>query len=203
MPFSQACENNKLPILEVLKRHLETGQNRQTLLEIASGTGQHAAFFAAALPFLTWQATETSDNLEILRPRIADAELPNLPMPQALDVNGQWPMGIVDAVFSANSLHIISTRSVENFFMGVGLQLRAGGLLFVYGPFKYDEQFTSESNDRFDDWLKERDPASGIRDFEWVNDLATKAGLDLLEDNPMPANNQLLVWKSRSGSVVN
>ncbi|MFN3164687.1 MAG: DUF938 domain-containing protein [Pseudohongiellaceae bacterium] len=203
MPFSQACENNKLPILEVLKRHLETGLNRHTLLEIASGTGQHAAFFAAALPFLTWQATETSDNLEILRPRIADAELPNLPTPQALDVNGQWPMGIVDAVFSANSLHIISTRSVENFFMGVGLQLRAGGLLFVYGPFKYDEQFTSESNDRFDDWLKERDPASGIRDFEWVNDLATKAGLDLLEDNPMPANNQLLVWKSRSGSVVN
>ncbi len=202
MPFSQACENNKLPILEILKRHLESGRNRQSLLEIASGTGQHAVFFAESMPFLNWQATETSTNLEILKPRIADAELPNLSTPLALDVNGQWPMGIVDAVFSANSLHIISTRSVENFFMGVGLQLRAGGLLFVYGPFKYGEQFTSESNDRFDDWLRERDPASGIRDFEWVNDLATNAGLDLLEDNPMPANNQLLVWKSRSGSVV-
>ena len=111
-------------------------------------------------------------------------------------------MGIVDTVFSANCLHIVATDSVENFFAGVGMQLRAGGLLMVYGPFKYDGQFTSESNDRFDDWLKERNPQSGIRDFEWVNSLADRAGLDLLEDNPMPANNQLLVWQSRSGSVV-
>jgi len=200
MPFSQACENNKLPILDILGRHLKerrTGE-QQTVLEIAAGTGQHAVFFAEALPFLTWQTTDIADNLPTLTPRIEQAELPNLPAPRILDVNGQWPTGTVDATFSANSLHIISVGAVENFFAGVGKQLRAGGLLFVYGPFKYQDEFTSESNDRFDDWLKERDPASGIRDFEWVNSLANRAGLDLLEDNAMPANNQLLVWRSRS-----
>ena len=203
MPFSQACENNKLPILEVLKRHLKRHlKSPQTLLEIASGTGQHAVYFAEAMPFLTWQATDIPENLATLSPRIEAANLANIPPPKPLDVNGQWPMGIVDTVFSANCLHIVATDSVENFFAGVGMQLRAGGLLMVYGPFKYDGQFTSESNDRFDDWLKERNPQSGIRDFEWVNSLADRAGLDLLEDNPMPANNQLLVWQSRSGSVV-
>lgn len=198
MPFSQACENNKLPILEILKRHLTS---RQTLLEVAGGTGQHAVYFAGSLPFLTWQSTDIAENLATLRPRIEAAALSNLPPPKALDVDGQWPVGIVDAVFTANSLHIIATRSVENFFTGVGMQLRAGGLLMVYGPFKYAGQFTSESNAHFDNWLRERDPVSGIRDFEWVNTLADRAGLDLVEDNAMPANNQLLVWRSRSGSL--
>lgn len=198
MPFSQACENNKLPILEVLKRHLTSPQS---VLEIAGGTGQHAAYFAAALPFLTWQSTDIPDNLPVLTPRINSAGLSNLPPPQALDVNGDWPAQRYDAVFTANSLHIISTESVENFFTGVGSHLKAPGLLLVYGPFKYRGAFTTESNQRFDSWLKDRDPVSGVRDFEWVNSLAEQVGLSLIEDNPMPANNQLLVWRTGNSAT--
>jgi len=104
----------------------------------------------------------------------------------------------VDAVFTSNTLHIIDTASVENFFLGAGRCLAAGGLLLIYGPFKYGGEFTTQSNASFDGWLKERDPRSGLRDFEWVDELASAQDLLLLEDNAMPANNQLLVWRKQS-----
>ncbi|MEQ9070836.1 MAG: DUF938 domain-containing protein, partial [Gimesia chilikensis] len=128
--------------------------------------------------------------------RILQSGLPNLPEGIGLDVNDEvWPLEHYDAMFSANTLHIIAVDSVVNFFAKVGSHLAGRGLLLVYGPFKYNGEFTADSNARFDLWLKERDPVSGVRDFEWVNSLAENQGLKLLEDNAMPANNQLLVWR--------
>ncbi|MCI5106208.1 MAG: class I SAM-dependent methyltransferase [Pseudomonadales bacterium] len=200
MPFSQACENNKLPILQVLRAHL---QQHKTVLEIAGGTGQHAVYFAQSLPDLYWQSSDIPANVDSLKIRINHAKLENLPEPKPLDVNGSWPEQCYDLVYSANSLHIMSADSVRNFFAGVGPRLNAGGLLIVYGPFKYKGEFTTESNARFDEWLKTRDPESGVRDFEWVNELADHAGLDLLEDHAMPANNQALVWQTRNSPARN
>ena len=192
-PFSQACENNKQVILEILERHLKDGDQ---VLELAGGTGQHCVHFATNLPNLHWQSSDIPSNVDNLNLRLADAKLANLPAAIAIDVNNSsWGSDRPSAIFSANSLHIMSADSVENFFKGIGEALQADGTLIVYGPFKYAGGFTSESNEGFDHWLKDRDPTSGLRDFEWVNDLATKANLTLIEDNAMPANNQLLVWK--------
>ncbi|MGI9250396.1 MAG: DUF938 domain-containing protein [Pseudohongiellaceae bacterium] len=209
LPFSQASENNKRPILDILKRHL-SGKSR--LLEIGGGTGQHAVFFAEQFPGLIWQSSDVADNVASLNQRIAASALPNLPSAIALDVNdppqltgaegslaspraGHPASANYEAVFSANSLHIMSMDSVVNFFSTVGGCLGAGGLLLVYGPFKYGGEFTTDSNAQFDIWLKQRDPVSGVRDFERVNALAVAEGLSLAEDNAMPANNQLLVWR--------
>jgi cyclopropane fatty-acyl-phospholipid synthase-like methyltransferase len=124
-----------------------------------------------------------------------EARLPNVMSPLELDVNqSAWHTGRYDAVFSANTLHIMSAPEVAQFFIGVGQVLQPGGVLAVYGPFNYNGQFTSESNARFDQWLKARDPASGVRDFEAVDALAQQQGLTLQQDNPMPANNRTLVW---------
>lgn len=193
LPFSQACENNKLPILKVLERHITKAGS---LLEIASGTGQHAVFFAEQFPKLNWQSTDIPSSIDSLNLRILAAELVNLPPALALDVNHRpWSVEAFDSIFSANSLHIMSSGSVENFFTEVGKHCVEEGKLMIYGPFKYGGEFTTPSNANFDLWLKERDPVSGIRDFEWVNELANDAGFDFIEDNAMPANNQLLVWK--------
>ena len=193
LPFSQACENNKTFILEILQRHL-TSHGR--VLEIGSGTGQHAEYFAARFPDLTWLCTDLAENLPGLNQRILQAALPNLPTAVELDVTRHdWPAGKVRAVFSANTLHIMPASAVKDFFPGVARQLETDGLLLVYGPFKYQGEFTTESNARFDQWLKARDPASGIRDFETLIGYAKEVGLELLEDNAMPANNQLLVWR--------
>jgi len=192
LPFSQACENNKLPILEVFKRHLT---DKKSLLEIGGGTGQHAVFLVDQFPGLNWQCTDLLYNVVSLNLRLSQAQLPKLPLAMSLDVNqSNWNCDTFDTIFTANSLHIMPEHSVENFFAGVGRHLQEHGLLLVYGPFKYDGEFTTESNARFDLWLKTSDPVSGVRDFEWINELAEKAGLTLLEDNAMPANNQLLVW---------
>ena len=194
LPFSQACENNKHPILSVLQRHL--GDVR-SLLEIGAGTGQHAEFFAGHFPDLTWQASDTAASLPLLRPRIERARLPG---PVLLDIDEvDWGCGSFDAIFSANVFHIVGAASVENFFSGLKPHLNPDGLLLVYGPFRYRNAYTSESNAQFDRWLKQRDPISGIRDFEWVDALAKHAGLSLVEDNAMPANNQLLVWRMVKG----
>lgn len=193
LPFSQASENNKQFILKILERHL---QDDDQVLELAGGTGQHAVHFATKLPNLRWQSSDIPGNVDNLNLRITAAALANLPAAITLDVNHfPWSSPRPTAIFSANSLHIMSADSVENFFKGVGEILQADGTLIVYGPFKYAGEFTTESNEGFDRWLKDRDPVSGVRDFEWVNDLATEANLSLIEDNTMPANNQLLVWK--------
>ena len=196
LPFSQSCENNKLPILEILQRHLP---DKTSVLEIAGGTGQHAVFFADKFPHLQWLSSDVPAAVATLNRRIAMANLPNLPQAIAIDaIDPHWNCAAVDAIFSANSLHIMSSASVEKFFAGVGRNLQEGGLLLVYGPFKYRGEFTTPSNAQFDLWLKDRNPLSGVRDFEWVNDLAATIGMEFLEDNAMPANNQLLVWRMKA-----
>jgi cyclopropane fatty-acyl-phospholipid synthase-like methyltransferase len=193
LPFSQASENNKQVILEILERHLKNGDQ---VLELAGGTGQHAVHFATNLPNLHWQSSDIPSNVDSLNLRLTNAKLANLPAAITIDVNhSPWSNDRPTAIFSANSLHIMSTDSVENFFKGIGEVLQADGTLAVYGPFKYAGEFTTESNEGFDRWLKNRDPLSGVRDFEWVSELAAKANLTIIEDNTMPANNQLLVWK--------
>ena len=195
LPYSQACENNKQPILEVLTQYIF---NQESLLEIASGTGQHGEFFAQKFPNLRWQASDVTKAVAELNLRISEAKLENLPLALPLDVNNSnWGMGNYELLFTANSLHIMSEKSVKRFFAGIPSILKKQGLVFIYGPFKYEGEFTTESNAQFDDWLKTRDQESGIRDFENINILAADAGLNLVVDVSMPANNQMLVF-SRS-----
>jgi len=199
LPFSEACERNKAPILGVLR---EVFAGRTRVVEIGAGTGQHAVHFSRHLPQLAWQPTDRSEYLSGLAARIAAEGAPNLHPPLELDVlHADWPLLTADAVFSANTLHIMDWSMVEGFFRGVGRLLAGGGTLAVYGPFRYGGRFTSESNEAFDRMLRLRDAASGIRDFEAVDALAAEAGLDFQRDFTMPANNQLLVWRTvlRSG----
>ncbi len=192
-PFSQACENNKRAILAVLEKALARTTN---VLEIGSGTGQHAVFMAEYLPHLRWQPSDVADNLPGINAWLAEARTDNINPPLVLDVNQlPWPLSPTDSVFSANTLHIIGKNEVVNFFKGVHKVLLPGGKLCVYGPFNYQGNFTSESNARFDTRLKQQDPKSGIRDFEWVNELAEKSALELVKDHAMPANNRLLEWR--------
>lgn len=193
LPFSQACENNKDPILAVLKRYFSTPG---TVLEIGGGTGQHGVHFAKHMPHLRWQSSDLPGNVDTLNLRISAAGLPNLPAALTLDVTqGLWPLSDVDYVFSANTLHIMPASANPHFFSHLRGLVRPGGIVCVYGPFKYGGEFTTESNARFDLWLKANNPLSGVRDFETINEMAAEAGLTLIEDNVMPANNQLLVWK--------
>lgn len=194
LPFSQACENNKGFILEVLR---EVFADRHTVLEVGSGSGQHATYFAQNLSHLKWQPTEIPAHAAHLRPRCQSYAGNNLLPPTALDVwDEPWQVVIPDAVFSANTLHIMSLSSVRRFF-----EVLAGGrpadlVLAIYGPFNYDGRYTSDSNARFDQWLAAQHPDSAIRDFEVVDALAQGAGLTLYRDHEMPANNRLLVWRA-------
>lgn len=195
LPYSQACENNKAPILTVLERVLPADGR---VLEIGSGTGQHATWFAAHMPGQVWQPTDLHDHLPILSLRCAVYEGSNLLPPLALDVcQHPWPAEVHEAVFTANSFHIMSFAAVEQFFAELGRRSRPGTLLCVYGPFNYNGRYTSDSNARFDQWLAQQNPDSAIRDFEAVDALAQAEGFELVEDNEMPANNRLLVWRKR------
>jgi cyclopropane fatty-acyl-phospholipid synthase-like methyltransferase len=191
-PRSPSSDRNQEPILAVLRRHFT---DRRKVLEIGSGTGQHAAYFAAALPQLTWQASDVAENLPGIRLWLQDAHLPNLPAPLALDVNSRWPAARYDAAFSANTLHIMGWPEVQKLFAGLDSALAADAMLAIYGPFNYLGRFTSDSNAAFDKSLKLRSPAMGIRDFEAVDELARSIGLELLEDCAMPANNRTLIWR--------
>lgn len=193
LPFSEACERNKDPILAVLH---EAFADRTRVVEIGAGTGQHAVHFARHLPHLAWQPTDRQEYLDGLAARVAAEGPPNLAPPLELDVLRQpWPPLRGDAVFSANTLHIMSWPAVEALFAGLPGVLEPGGVLAVYGPFKYGGRFTTASNAEFDAMLRERDPESGLRDLETVNALARGAGLRLQADHAMPANNQLLVYR--------
>ena len=192
-PFSPACERNRDPILAVLRRHF--GACRR-VLEVGSGTGQHAVHFARAMPWLTWQCSDVAEHLPGIREWLDDAALPNTPAPLALDVaRDPWPAGPFDAVFSANSLHIMGWPEVEAFFAGLPAVLAPRATVVVYGPFNYAGAYTSDSNRAFDEWLKARDPRSGLRGCETVDALARAAGLRLEQDVAMPANNRCLVWR--------
>ena len=192
-PFSQSCENNKQYILDIICHEYHAGSR---VLEIGSGTAQHVTHFAAAMPTVQWLPSDLPRNLATVQAGLADCILRNIAAPVALDVAAEaWPVAEVDGIFTANTLHIMSEAHVDMFFRGVKRALRPGGTLCVYGPFKYGGEFTTPSNARFDAWLKERDPLSGVRDFERIDALAQAAGLLLHADHALPANNQLLVWR--------
>jgi cyclopropane fatty-acyl-phospholipid synthase-like methyltransferase len=193
-PFSAASERNREPILEVLRRHFA---DRRRVLEIGSGTGQHAVHFASALPHLAWQAADRAESLPGIRAWLDEAALPNTPPPLTLDVNDAWPAGPYDAVFTANTLHIMSFDEVRKLFAALPALMSADAKLAAYGPFNYAGAFTSDSNAQFDARLKAAAPHQGIRDFEAVDALAGAAGLALVEDCAMPANNRCLVWQRR------
>jgi cyclopropane fatty-acyl-phospholipid synthase-like methyltransferase len=191
-PFSQACENNKHPIVEILQH---TFSGCKTILEVGSGTGQHAVHFAEMLPQLSWQTSDLEENHPGINLWLDESRAKNLLRPLSLDLAKPWPLTLVDGIFTANTLHIVSLPLVEAFFKGVGRHLNPHGILCIYGPFKYNHQFTSPSNAQFDLWLKNIELSRGIRDIEKVIALANNEGLVLTKDFDMPANNQLLVFK--------
>ncbi|KIF80521.1 DUF938 domain-containing protein [Noviherbaspirillum autotrophicum] len=192
--FSAACERNREPILAVLRDVLA---DCRQVLEIGSGTGQHAVYFGAHLPRLQWQTSDLPCNHASIIAWQQEARLPNVLPPLALDVaSTDWPQGPYDAVFSANTCHIMAWQEVEAMFVGIGRVLRPGGLVCIYGPFNEGGRFTSISNAQFDAALKAQAPHMGIRDFDAVNALAARQGLTLLADHAMPANNRLLVWRA-------
>ena len=192
LPYSAACERNQTPIVDILREVFATSR---VVLEVGSGTGQHAVHFAQAMPHLVWQPSDRPQSLSLSQARIAKARLANLRATVELDVDvSTWPIASSDSIFTANTLHIIREASVQAFFRGVGRVLDSPGTLAVYGPFRYRGQFTSASNAEFDAELRARNQESGIRDFETVNTLAMAIGLRLVGDYSLPANNQLLVW---------
>jgi SAM-dependent methyltransferase len=192
MPFSEACERNKGPILDVLR---SVFADRSNVLEIGSGTGQHAVHFAAHLEHVTWHPTERLGALPELTARIQAEGGRNLRQPMVLDVRQSvWPLRSVDAVFTANTLHILSWPEVTAMFQGIGGTLTPGGTVCIYGPFKYAGRYTSPSNLEFDRLLRERDPDSGIREIHDLTALASGFGLRLAADHDLPANNRLLVF---------
>jgi len=196
LPFSEACERNGPAILAVLQPLL---RDARSALELGSGTGQHAVRFAAAMPWLTWQPTEVAARIDALAARVRLEGTPNLDPPQALDVSAAgWPSRTFDAVFTANTLHIISWEQVHDLLRGAAGVLQPGGLLAAYGPFRYGARHTAASNEAFDRMLRDRDPASGVRDALELDGLAAAQGLRLEADHALPANNRLRLWRKRS-----
>lgn len=194
-PFADSCIENRAPLLTVFRQLLH---GRQRLLEIGSGTGQHAAYLAPLFPQLTWQTSDREENHPGIRQWLRDVAVGNAVEPLLLDVLEQpWPVeaGSMDVVFSANTAHIMGWDGVEAMFAGASEVLEHNGLFLLYGPFKYRGRFTTEGNARFDVWLKSRDPQSGIRDFEALQELAERLGMKLHRDFAMPANNRMLVWR--------
>jgi cyclopropane fatty-acyl-phospholipid synthase-like methyltransferase len=190
LPFSEACERNKGPILEVLRVAFA---DRTQVLEIGSGTGQHAVHFAAHLSHLTWHPTEQLAYLADLASRVKLEGTRNLRPPTLLDVKQSvWPLRNVDALYSANTLHIMGWTEVQAMFRGIDTVLSAHGVVCIYGPFRYDGRYTSDSNRDFDLMLKDRDPLSGLRDITDLSTLALRHALRLRVDHDLPANNRLL-----------
>ena len=189
-----ATGRNREPILAVLR---EVFADRTRVLEIGSGTGQHAVHFAAAMPWLQWQTSDLPERHAAIRAWIAEAKLPNVLPPVALDVehSEHWPAEAYDAVFSANTLHIMGWPQVQALFANLPRVLTPQAGLVIYGPFNIGGEFTSPSNQAFDAQLRAADPQRGIRDREAVQALAEAAGLEFVADIPMPANNRCLVWR--------
>lgn len=193
LPFSQACENNKQPILDVLRSAFSDSRR---VLEVGSGTGQHAVHLAPALPWLEWQTSDLPENHPAIEAWLDAYPSPNLKRPLEFDLRlSPWPKKEFDAIFSANTAHIMAWPQVERLITEAGVQLPENGVLALYGPFNYNGKSTSASNEQFDQMLRERDPNQGIRNFEALNDLAQESGLRLEVDHEMPANNRLLVWR--------
>jgi len=195
-PYAESCDQNREPILTVLRQYLQPGDR---VLEIGSGTGQHAVFFSQQLGDIHWQSSDCEQYLSGIRNWLIDADPARVPTPLCLDVlKDDWPTERYQAVFTANTTHIMSWPAVEAMFAGIGRVLAPGGLLLQYGPFRYAGRHTSPSNQRFDQWLKDRDPLSGVRDLGDLRSLADKAGLVLDQDIEMPINNRILMWRKKA-----
>jgi len=192
-PFAQSAEENKRVILDALRPYL-----KGSVLEIGSGTGQHAVYFASQLAELHWQTSDLESSLSGIRAWIDDAGLDNLLPPLSLDVHDTWPAELYDTIYTANTFHIMDANAVACCIEACGACLQAQGHLAVYGPFNYRGEFTSESNARFDAMLKSTGQGGGIKDFEWLDRLAQQAGMALEADIEMPANNRSLIWKKRT-----
>ena len=191
-PYSEACDQNRDPILSIIQPLFADAKD---ILEIGSGTGQHAVYFAEKMPHLIWHSSDQAQYIDGIKMWINESELSNLASPLTLNVTQPaWPNIKVDAVFSANTTHIMHWNEVEALFSNITNILNKNGLFVLYGPFNYQNEYSSESNARFDMWLKNRDPESGIRNFEDLDQLAQQAGLSLQDDYAMPANNRILCW---------
>ena len=189
-PYSESCDQNKEPILSVISALFSTCSN---ILEIGSGTGQHAVYFAEKMPQLKWYSSDFLLNIEGINMWLADAGLVNVVPPFELNVTSSpWPDFDVDAVFTANSLHIMHQQDIVNLMRGVGKLLKTDGSLVIYGPFNYNGFYSSASNESFDCWLKHRDPLSDIKHFEEIECLANNNGMRFAEDYEMPVNNRIL-----------
>jgi SAM-dependent methyltransferase len=194
VPSAAAALRNREPILDVLRRVLGPSGS---LLEVASGLGDHAAYFAQALSGWTVQPSDVdADSLAIVRARVSGAGLANLREPVLLDASCErWPIQQVDAVFSANMIHISPWAASEGLFLGAARVLSREGPLITYGPYSIDGQHTAPSNADFDRSLKARDARWGVRDLADLEKVARLAGFGLEERVPMPANNFTLVWR--------
>lgn len=193
-PYSPSCERNREPILAVLRRAF-AGATR--VLEIGSGTGQHAVYFAPALPHLVWQPSDLPERLAGIRAWLAAHPAANLRPPIALDVDGPWPATPFDGFFSANTCHILAWPSVVNLIAGAARTAAPGAVLCLYGPFRYGGRHTSESNARFDASLRAQAPQQGVREVGDLIAVAAAAGFLLYADHEMPANNRLLEFRRR------
>ena len=194
-PFAESCAQNQQVILDVLKTLLT---DAGTVLEIGSGTGQHAVFFTQHMPHLNWQPSDLLDQHAGMQMWLNEVEHNRINSPLEINVDeGPWAVKDVDYVYTANTTHIISSSQAENMLRHIGSSLKPGGLFIQYGPFNYNGNYTSESNARFDVWLKQRDSNSGIKHFETMQQQANENGMVLIKDIEMPANNRILVWRKK------
>jgi len=191
-PYSESCDQNKFPILSIINPIFS---DCSKILEIGSGTGQHAIFFAENMPHLSWHCSDCHSYIEGIKQWVEESDVPNVITPVTLDVSrSSWPKYShpIDAVFTANTFHIMNNQDVVNFMEGVGNLLNNGAHLVIYGPFNYKGEFTSASNESFEQWLKNRDPLSGIKNYEDIESLANQNDFKLCRDYEMPANNRIL-----------
>lgn len=192
-PYASSCEQNQQVILDSLKTLFIAPGN---VLEIGSGTGQHAVFFTKFLSHLNWQPSDLEAEQPGMKLWFEDVDHNRIKPPLILDVDMEnWQVEPMDYVFTANTTHIISSLQTEKLFKHVGATLKLGGLFVQYGPFNYNGQYTSPSNAQFDVWLKQRNPLSCIKHFEILLQLAKTESMKIIKDIEMPANNKLLVWQ--------
>ena len=192
MKFSDACERNKIPILKVLNEELDSG----TVLEIGSGTGQHSVFFSKEISSIKWYPSDTISNFESLNAFVTNYQNKNLQTPLIIDITqDEWIDFNVDYVFTSNTFHIINNALLTFFFYQCSKVMKSNGKLIIYGPFKFDNQFNSPSNQTFDELLKESDSFSGLKNFEEIVSIALKFDFIFSKQYEMPANNNILVFK--------
>lgn len=194
VPFSPASDRNKEPILKVLQDYLMMNTGR--LLEIGSGTGQHGVYMAPFFPRIKWTMSERTVNFTHLKKVTAEARIPNLTPPLKIEIGvDDVAKFTFDVFYTANTFHIMHWKECKTLIKLAGHRLPENGKFIIYGPFNYDQKFTSPSNEAFDQTLRAHDPQSGLRNFEDVNRAMIKNGFELIKDHEMPANNRTLVYK--------